>query len=129
MHFNSHDGLLYRTAIRFSTLFKVNNVRYYIVGGYALIFHEMVRNTMDIDIIVNEDDFQKGIQILYEIGYTKVIGDELCIRLEQENFLSIDLFVSTIYGPHPSPTNTIEYEQNIIFCTVPAFYQVINVLV
>jgi hypothetical protein len=63
MYFNTRDGLLYRTAVRFSTLFKQNDVRYYIVGGYALIYHQMVRNTMDIDAIIHENDFQKAAHV------------------------------------------------------------------
>jgi hypothetical protein len=63
MHFNTRDGQLYRTAVRFSILFHKHSIRYYILGGYALIFHGMVRNTMDIDIIVHEDDFQKATQV------------------------------------------------------------------
>ena len=63
MIFDQRDGLLFQTAIRFSTLFKANQIRYYIVGGYAMIFHRVVRNTMDIDIIVAEDDFQRASQV------------------------------------------------------------------
>jgi len=119
MHFNTRDGQLYRTAVRFSILFHKHSIRYYILGGYALIFHGMVRNTMDIDIIVHEDDFQKATQILYDIEYTKQIGDGLCARFQHSHFLSIDILVSPIYGPHPSKINTVEYEQHIIFCNLP----------
>ena len=60
MYFNTHDGLFfYKSVVRFSKLFKRHNVFYYIVGGYALILHDVVRNTMDIDIIVTEADCQK----------------------------------------------------------------------
>ncbi|CAM2725480.1 unnamed protein product [Rotaria socialis] len=77
MHFNTHNGLLHRSVIRFSELFKRHNVSYYIVGGYALIFHGIVRNTMDIDIIVAEADFQKAKQILLDVEYTNVLDDNL----------------------------------------------------
>ena len=80
MYFNTRDGLLYRTAVRFSTLFKKNSIRYYIVGEYALIFHQ--RNTMDIDIIVHEDDFQKAIQvILLSNSFNKVNEAQIFLPL------------------------------------------------
>ena len=63
MHFNTEDALLYRTAKRVCMLFKEQGIRYYIVGGYALIFHGVIRNTMDVDIIVHEQDFPKAIEV------------------------------------------------------------------
>ena len=64
MCFHTRDGLLYRSAIRFSELFQTNSICYFIVGGYALIYHEIVRNTTDIDIIVNESDFLQASQVM-----------------------------------------------------------------
>ncbi|CAF1944413.1 unnamed protein product [Rotaria magnacalcarata] len=119
MHFNTHDGLLYKSIIRFSKLFQFHNLSYYIVGGYALIFHGVIRNTMDIDIIIAETDFQKAKQILMDVGYTNVLGDNLCVRFEHECFLPVDLFTSPLYGPDPSKTNTTIYEEHIIFCNLP----------
>jgi hypothetical protein len=63
MHFNDENGLLYKTCSQFCANFKENNIRYYIVGGYALIYHKVVRNTMDVDIIVHENDFKKAISV------------------------------------------------------------------
>ncbi|CAF4168540.1 unnamed protein product, partial [Rotaria magnacalcarata] len=74
---------------------------------------------MDIDIIIAETDFQKAKQILMDVGYTNVLGDNLCARFEHECFLPVDLFTSPLYGPDPSKTNTTIYEEHIIFCNLP----------
>ena len=63
MCFDKRDGLLYRSAVRFSEVFQTRSIRYFIVGGYALIHHGIVRNTTDIDIVVNEDDFSEALQV------------------------------------------------------------------
>jgi hypothetical protein len=62
---NSKDSryLLYRSAVRFSGLFQTNSIRYFILGGYALIYHGIVRNTTDIDMVVNESDFDRASQV------------------------------------------------------------------
>lgn len=73
MHFNTRDGLLYKSVIRFSKLFQFHNISYYIVGGYALIFHGVIRNTMDIDIIIAETDFQKAKQVSVDFHMFKYI--------------------------------------------------------
>ncbi|CAM4846080.1 unnamed protein product, partial [Rotaria magnacalcarata] len=57
--------------------------------------------------------------ILMDVGYTNVLGDNLCVRFEHECFLPVDLFTSPLYGPDPSKTNTTIYEEHIIFCNLP----------
>ena len=44
---------------------KKKQIGFYIVGGYALIHHKMVRNTMDVDVIVHEKDFAKTSQVYF----------------------------------------------------------------
>ncbi|CAF3978564.1 unnamed protein product, partial [Rotaria sp. Silwood2] len=54
-----------------------------------------------------------------DVEYTNVLGDKLCARFEHVCFLPVDLFVSPIYGPDPSKSNMIVYEEHIIFCNLP----------
>ncbi len=39
--------------------FYDNQITYFIIRGYALVFHGFVRNTIDIDILVHDDNFKK----------------------------------------------------------------------
>jgi hypothetical protein len=41
----------------------MNSIAYYIVGGYALIHHGVVRNTTDVDLIVAEKDFGRAAKV------------------------------------------------------------------
>ena len=63
MHFNSDDALLRRTCNLFCGEFLHQQIRYFIIGGFALIFHGFIRNTMDVDIVVDENDFQKAVDV------------------------------------------------------------------
>lgn len=60
MEFTEEHALLRKMCRSFCPQFNVKNLRYMVVGGYALIFHKFIRNTMDIDIIVHEEDFQEA---------------------------------------------------------------------
>lgn len=76
MYFSTRDGLLYRTAMRFSELFLRDSIRYFIVGGYALIYHGIVRNTTDVDIIVNDSDFLRASQVTTFLGRSHGVIEE-----------------------------------------------------
>jgi hypothetical protein len=63
IHFNDDQGLLRRTCNLFCQKLYNNQIRCFIIDEYALIFHEVVRNTMDVDILVHEDDFKKATEV------------------------------------------------------------------
>lgn len=75
-----------------------NNLRYALVGGIAMAFHDQPRFTRDIDIIVDPHDFEKLTEIVATLGYeekappwtfqrtnltlhrfTRIEGEEYCI--------------------------------------------------
>lgn len=51
-------------------VFDTNKIRYAIVGGYALALHGLVRNTVDIDIVLKLrlKDFEKAEDALKSLG-------------------------------------------------------------
>ncbi|UJR29846.1 hypothetical protein I4U23_017389 [Adineta vaga] len=110
--------LLRRTCSLFCPQFYDNQIRYFTVGGYALIFHRFVRNTMDIDIVVHEDDFQKATEIIIAAGFDKVLGDGLCARFNHKYYLSVDILTAPTYGPIPNEQNRIN-DRGIFFCDFP----------
>lgn len=63
MHFDDENGLLTKSCRRFCPQFKQKKISFYIVGGFALIKHNVLRNTKDIDIIVQENDFQSAAKV------------------------------------------------------------------
>ena len=58
----------------FIELLSKNNVRYIIIGGYAVVYHGYVRSTNDIDIWVDigKDNIKKVIKALDEFGFSSL---------------------------------------------------------
>lgn len=58
----------------FIKLLNKNNVRYIIIGGYAVVYHGYVRTTNDIDIWIDicEDNIKKVIKALDEFGFSSL---------------------------------------------------------
>lgn len=55
--------------------FRQNQIPYVIVGGYALAFHNIVRATVDVDLIIRLklEDFEKCETVLNKLGLTSRI--------------------------------------------------------
>ena len=58
----------------FIELLNRNNVRYIVIGGYAVVYHGYVRSTNDIDIWIDirEDNIKKLIKVLDEFGFSSL---------------------------------------------------------
>lgn len=58
----------------FIELLNKNNVRYIIIGGYAVVYHGYVRSTNDIDIWIDirKDNIKKVIKALDEFGFSSL---------------------------------------------------------
>lgn len=67
----------------FIELLNKNEVKYLVVGGYALAFHGYPRYTKDIDLWLwlNKENAQKIIQTLHDFGFSSV-------DLKEDDFLT-----------------------------------------
>ncbi|MBI3623674.1 nucleotidyltransferase family protein [Candidatus Pacearchaeota archaeon] len=76
---NSREGLLEREreVLRLIELFKENNLRFIVVGGYAVSTYKK-RFSIDLDAVILEEDLLKFEKLLlnqgYAIGYEKKIA-------------------------------------------------------
>jgi hypothetical protein len=61
---------------RLLTFFHENNVRYALIGGFALALHGVSRSTVDIDFLVHRDDLSKIDTIMKELGYNCIYRSE-----------------------------------------------------
>lgn len=79
----------------FIELLNENNVKYLIVGGYAVGFHGYPRYTKDLDIwlLVSDDNAEKIINTLKQFGF----GGG---GIHKEDFLKTDEFVQLGYPPN-----------------------------
>jgi hypothetical protein len=79
----------------FIALLNENNVRYLVVGGYAVAFHGHPRYTKDLDVWIEAsyENAENISQALKEFGFTSA-------GLEEEDFLGEDSFVQLGYPPN-----------------------------
>jgi predicted nucleotidyltransferase len=65
----------------FIELLNKNNVRYIIIGGYAVVYHGYVRSTNDIDIWIDirEDNIKNVLKALDDFGFSS-------LNLKEEDF-------------------------------------------
>jgi len=58
----------------FIELLNRNNVRYIVIGGYAVVYHGYVRSTNDIDIWIDirRDNIKNLIRVLDEFGFSSL---------------------------------------------------------
>jgi hypothetical protein len=79
----------------FFQLLNANDVRYLIIGGYAVAFHGYPRYTKDIDIWiwVNPDNAERLVKTLKDFGFES-------LGLEAKDFLETDTIVQLGHAPN-----------------------------
>ena len=79
----------------FIELLNSNNVKYLVVGGYAVAFHGYPRYTknMDIWIWINENNAKQLIKTLEEFGFSS-------LGLKKEDFLKPEYVIQLGYPPN-----------------------------
>lgn len=79
----------------FFQLLNENNVRYLIVGGYAVAFHGHPRYTKDIDvwIWIDSENAKKIIKTLNDFGFGS-------LGLKESDFLEPEIIIQLGYAPN-----------------------------
>ncbi len=87
--------MLNKNFKEFIELLNSNNVRYMIVGGYALAIHGQPRYTEDIDvwILIDDENARKVIQTLNDFGFSE-------LGLNEEDFLTAGNVIQLGYPPN-----------------------------
>ena len=78
----------------FIELLNKNNVRYIVIGGYAVVYHGYVRSTNDIDIWIDirEDNIENILKALDDFGFSS-------LNLKESDF-SPDQIIQLGYPPN-----------------------------
>lgn len=86
--------MLNRDFKEFIQSLHANNVRYLVVGGYAVAFHGHPRYTKDIDIWLARDEAnaQRVVDALHDFGFAS-------LGLEPADFLAADQIIQLGYPP------------------------------
>ena len=62
-----------------------------LIGGFAINFYNVVRQTTDIDFLITKDDYAKILPVLNEQGYKVTRQNDVFVNLESSNQRLIDL--------------------------------------
>jgi len=60
------------------------NVPCILIGGFAINFYNVTRNTLDVDFLITKDDFEKIKKTLLDAGYAENFATDITIRLSSK---------------------------------------------
>lgn len=55
-----------------------------LIGGFAINFYKVTRNTLDVDFLTTKDDFEKIKNALIEAGYAENFATDVAIRMRNK---------------------------------------------
>ena len=63
-----------------------------LIGGFAVNYYKLTRQTADIDFLITQDDFERIAALLEQNGFKKDYAQEVFVRFkgEKPNFMDID---------------------------------------
>lgn len=78
-----------------SDITQRHGARCILIGGFAVNYYKVVRQTADVDFLIKADDFLKILDSLREAGYERVQAVEAFVQLRHPKpwFLSIDFML------------------------------------
>ena len=85
---------LEKDTIEFMELCNKHEVKYLVIGGYAVSIHGHPRSTKDIDVCIemSETNASKMVQVINDFGFSS-------LKLKKEDFLKRDSITQLGYPP------------------------------
>lgn len=71
--------------------FNQTNTIGILIGGFAINYYKVTRNTVDVDFLITVKDYEKAIDALMASGYRKDYAGEVFTRLTSDESKFIDL--------------------------------------
>ena len=56
-----------------------------LIGGFAVNYHKVTRQTVDVDFLITEEDFKKISLLLKKTGYKEILRNRLFVRFRSED--------------------------------------------
>jgi len=73
---------------------KKSSVPCVLIGGFAINFYKVTRNTLDVDFLITKDDFKKIKDSLIEAGYAENFATDVAVRMSnKKGVLDIDFMI------------------------------------
>jgi len=74
-----------------SDIFTQRNVTCVLIGGFAVNYYKVTRQTVDIDFLITKDDFERILSLLEEKGFKRDYTQEVFARLTGEKPYLMDI--------------------------------------
>lgn len=74
-----------------STVSKKTNVPFVLIGGFAVNYYKVTRQTADVDFLITKDGYQKMLSLLEKEGLKENYTQEVFARLTAEKPYFMDL--------------------------------------
>lgn len=94
-----------------SDLTKKEGVSCILIGGFAINYYRVTRQTADVDFLITKDDFDKIITILEKAGYKKDLIQENFAQLKSTQLSLLD--VDFIFVDQDTLTKILKESQEI----------------
>lgn len=62
-----------------------------LIGGFAVNYYKVTRQTADVDFLITEEDFKKLVPLLEKEGYKQDFFDKVFIRLKSNKHYLMDI--------------------------------------
>ncbi|MDD5774059.1 MAG: nucleotidyltransferase [bacterium] len=70
-----------------SDIFKNEEIQCVLIGGFAVNYYKVTRQTADVDFLITKKDFEKISVSLKKAGYKKDFAQDVFARCTSDNFL------------------------------------------
>ncbi len=72
-------------------VFKKEGVYAVLIGGFAVNYYKVTRQSADVDFLISENDFKKILPLFKGQGYKLDYTQEVFARLKSDNFYLMDI--------------------------------------
>ena len=74
-----------------SAVIKEQKIQCVLIGGFAVNYYKVTRQTVDIDFLITKDDFKKALVLLRQEGYQESYIQEVFSRLSTKGDYLLDM--------------------------------------
>lgn len=74
-----------------STIFNTSKVSAVLIGGFAVNYYKVTRQTADVDFLMTKSDFEKIVDLLKKEGYEEDYIQEVFAKFKGNNLYLMDL--------------------------------------
>ena len=62
-----------------------------LIGGFAVNYYRVTRQTADVDFLITKEDFDKILKSLESVGYQQTLSQDIFVKLESKRISLLDV--------------------------------------